>query len=335
MTNSDECQQIRIQAEKEADLIKKALLFDRASRYCKKNVRPEEYEENKRTAIELFQKKGELFDDPYEKSLYMCYEALCWICLKQLDVADEIIKKARVLLEGKKPPKVSPILLFVDFLIKNELENAQNAWSDIYPYFIDGIVELLKEAFITVNPSGKPPVTEKPLELTAAWSIFLTGKEPDDPEKDWTLIFYDTKEIFEEKLILKKQYMDDLLDKVKEQEHYHFIRNIRTVISSTGENLSDKALFIILATGKEKPIKFGILLGSLKDGGMHTIALWPKLFAQAVAQDAKIVSAFISRSIQNPEWFSDLNLLTFLPSDEEEKQKGQADIGKKLPEYYT
>ncbi len=214
------------------------------------------------------------------------------------------------------------------------MEKAEELWKEIDQYFSYGIIDLLKEAFITVNPSHNPPAVEKPIIFLKVWTVLLAGKDPNDPQKDWTLIFYDIHEFFEENLVLKKKFLEDLLDQVKKVEHYHFIRNMRSITSSSGDDLSDKALFIILATTSDKKLKFGMLIGTLKNGNLHVIALWPEIFAQAVIKDESIIGAFITRSIQNPDWFKDLNVLGFLSDEKESGERVKPGEEEPLPGYF-
>ncbi len=332
MTLND-CQKIAEDATLVTDLIKKAVQLNRASQCYKKMNNTERYQELKKAAINVFQKKAEV-EDPYERSLFLSYEALCWICIGDLEKAKELTTNAFKFLESGSRFKESPIVNFTEFLATKEVDKAQEIWKNIYMFFSQGIVELLEEAFITVNPASEPPIFGKTITFSKRWNVILIGKG-EEPEKDWNLVFYDAHEALDEKLVLKKEFVDDLLEKVKEIKKYHFIRNIRSVTTSTGEDFSDKALFIILATSAEKKLKFGILLGSLKDGGVHLIALWPEAFAQAVVSDREIIGAFITRSVKEPEWFADLNVLSLI-SNEGKLQVGELpDEKESLPEYFT
>ena len=329
-----DCQKIAEAARQETDLIKKAMQLNKSSQcYKKRDNNTEQYEALKKEAINAFREKADKFEDPHEKSLFLSYEALCWICLGELEKATELANKALKLLESKPIFKEIPIVNFTKFLATKEVEKAQEIWKSLYMNFSQGIVELLEEAFIIVNPASEPPMLGKPLTFSKRWTILLKGKS-DEPEKVWTLDFFDAHEALKQKLVLKKEFVDDLLAKVKEVEYYHFIKNIRKVSTSTGEDFSDKALFIVLATSAEKKLRFGLLLGTLKDGGVQVVGLWPEAFAQAIGTDEGIIGAFITRSVKEPEWFSDLNILTFIPADGA-KEGGSNDEKEFPPEYFT
>ncbi|NVM29818.1 MAG: hypothetical protein HWN65_13320 [Candidatus Helarchaeota archaeon] len=331
----DDCKRIAEQAAQETNLVKRGVLFNKASQCYKENEEAEQFKAIKMKAIDIFHQIFEETEDPYEKSLFSAYEALCWVCLEEFETATGIMD---VIMNINKPEptfKVPPLVNFTYHLARKEIEKAEELWKEIYLHFSHGIIDLLKEAFITVNPSSEPPVIEKPVIFSKIWTILFAGKDPNDPQKDWTLTFYDVHDFFEDKVVLNKKYMDDLLDQVKELEHYRFIRNMRSVTSSSGEDLTSKAMFICLATSSEKKLKFGMLLGTLKDGGVHVIGLWPEAFAQAVVKDEDIIGAFITRSVKNPEWFSDLNVLSFITDEKKPEEEEIAEGEDALPGYFT
>ena len=204
------------------------------------------------------------------------------------------------------------------------------------PKFSEGIIELLKEAYITVNPSSEPPILKKPIKFSRIWKVTMAGKSREEKE-DWTITFFDAKEMFGQEVILKAEFMDDLFEKLKEVKQYHFVQNVRSVLSSSGDDLSKKALYILLATSDEKNLKFGVILGQIKDGGLHVIALWPESLAQAISVDKDIFYSFINRIIKKSDWFSDMNVVTFLPDEtgKNKEKKELPDEPSTLPDYYT
>ncbi|MHA1264496.1 MAG: hypothetical protein ACTSRS_04595 [Candidatus Helarchaeota archaeon] len=332
---SKEFKELLDAAGNESDLIKKAILYDKISRHPKVKSSPEEYKNYKKRAIKLFHEKGEIFNDIFEKTLYMSYEALCWICLGKGATAKEIVKNAFALFKlepNRTPPK---ILIFTNFILENQLDKAEDLWPELHQTFTGGIVELMEETFKFSNPRKEPPRREKIIKFSKTWEIKLAGKEPKNPKEDWILTFFDTREIFEKKLVIKENYFLDLIKKIKEIEHYHFTRGLKTIKSSTGEDITDKALIVVLATSKEKKLKFGLLLGALKQSGYYPIGVWPASFAQASAQDRKIIEGFLSKSIGNPAWFSDLTLVTSLLTESHKEKNIQIDEKRDLPEYYT
>ncbi|NVM54239.1 MAG: hypothetical protein HWN66_11105 [Candidatus Helarchaeota archaeon] len=331
----DECKRIAKEAAQETDLIKQGVAFNKASQCYKKNDDADQYQAMKKKAIQIFQKKAEKFDDPYEKSLFHSYEALCWICLGELKKAEELVDELFKLNDTESGSKISPIVNFTKHLAIKEVEKAQELWKNIHQFFSQGIIELLEEAFIAINPSSEPPVVEKLPKFYKTWTVLLAGKDSTDLQKDWTLVFYDAHDLFEEQVVLKKNYLEDLLAQVKQLQHYHFIRNMRSVTSSSGDDLSKKALFIILGTSAEKKLKFGMLLGSLTEGGVHIFGLWPEAFAHAVYTDESIIGAFITRSVKNPDWFADLNVLAFLAPEGEPQKDELPESEETLPGYFT
>ncbi|HUX98138.1 MAG TPA: hypothetical protein VMV49_01170 [Candidatus Deferrimicrobium sp.] len=334
-----ECKNLAEQALKEPNLIKRGMLFNKASQCYKENANLDQYKLMKEEAIKAFQQEAENIRDYYEKALANSYEALCWICLGAFERAETLVDDC-LELESEDPKCKLPLIrVFTKFLASKEVNKAEVLWKDLYQNFSEGIIDLMKEAFISVNPTLCPPSLVVKLVISKTWEIVMAGKNPSNPEEDWNITFYDASEIFKEQIIISKQFVEDLLKTIKENESYRFIRNIKTVKSSIEEDLSDKALYVILATSTTKELKFGILIGSLKEGGLHVIAVWPEAFAQASVEDRDLIKVFISRIINDPSWFKDVNIVAFISTEEEKKKdtetkEGSEDIGL-LPGYYT
>ncbi|MFX1295787.1 MAG: hypothetical protein ACFFD2_13165 [Promethearchaeota archaeon] len=335
---SDKCESIIEKGEQETNLIKRGIIFNKVSQYYLKINDLEQYKSNKEKAIESFQKQVKKIKDPYEKSLIYSYEALCWICLEKYENAKALIDKIRKM-EDDNPKFTHPSITdFTKFLLLKDVEKAEELWNTLHNYFSSGIIELLEEAFITVNPTSEPPTINKFIKLKNMWSVLMAGKSK-DAQEDWSLTFFDATEIFKQKLVINNQFLDNLIKKIREIEYYHFIRNVRSVISPSGEDFSDKAIDIVLATSTKKKLKFGVIFGSLKDGGLHVLAIWPEALAKAIVEDKEVLGAFISRLIESPEWYSDVNLITYLSNEDkgirDNKNEESSNETNSLPGYYT
>ncbi len=319
-------------AAEEANLIKQAMSYNESSQYYKEEENLEQYKVMKEKAIEAFGSKAAQLEDSYEKALVCSYQALCWICLEEYENAKVVLNDISEL-QNKNCDFISPTITnFAKFLALGDIERAERLWKDIHDQFHPGIVELLEEAFIQVNPKSEPPRIKDPVELTMEWVIVMAGKGGEVKE-DWMLTFFDASQIFNTKIILKPEFMDDLIKKVEELDHYHFVKSIRTVKSPSGDDFSNKAIDIVLATSEEKGLKFGVIFGHLKDGGLHILAVWPKALAEAMYEDNEIIGAFITRLIKQPEWFADINLITYL-SKGGDLEKGKSKEGVDSS-YYT
>jgi tetratricopeptide (TPR) repeat protein len=316
-------------AAAEPNLIKRGIAFSQISQSYKGLNKAEQSLSMMQKAIEAFHSAAAQSDDAFEKSLTYAYEALCLISLKNLDKARNLVNKGIELCKAAsiKPPL---IIQFADVLTAQKIDEAEKIWVEISQDFHQGIIELLKEAFCTVNPSQQPPCLKKRRRITKNWRITLVGKKPDDLEQDWTLELADASELVEKDLLLKPEFLKDLLETMKDQKHYRFLRIIRSIISSENVDLTNKAIYLLLATSAEKKLKFGAMLGSLKGGSLHLIAVWPETFAQAVAANNEILFAFVTRLIKEPHWFLDVNVLTYLDSEDEVTEKGHIS-----PDYYS
>ncbi len=323
-----DCKKLEEVAAAEPNLIKRGIAFNQVSQSCK-GINEAEHSLLKQRAIESFHSAAEQLDDAYEKTLIQAYEALCWISLKNMKKAKDLVSEGFTLCKNAsiKPPL---IIQFADSLITQKVADAEKMWAEISQDFQQGIIELLKEAFCTVNPSQESPCPKKKREITKKWQITLVGKDREDPTQDWTLDLVDASEIIEKELLLKPEFLKDLLETMKDLKHYRFLRIIRSIISPGNQDLTNKTIYLLLATSTEKNLKFGTMLGSLKGGSLHLIAIWPETFAQVISENQEILFGFVTRLIKDPHWFLDVNILTYLDSEDEVTEKGHLS-----PDYYS
>jgi hypothetical protein len=73
------------------------------------------------------------------------------------------------------------------------------------------------------------------------------------------------------------------------------------------------------------------MLGSLKEGGLHVIAIWPEAFAQAISENNDILFGFMTRLVKDPQWFLDVNILSFLEGEDEAETKEEGHLA---PNYF-
>ena len=135
MTNNN-CNSRAEEAARETNLVKRGVAYNKASQCYKKNDEIEQYKLMKEKAIEAFQKEATKVEDPYEKSLIASYEALCWICLGELENAKALIDKNIELYEKASNYTPPPILNFIKNLASKEVEKAEAIWKDIYQNFL-------------------------------------------------------------------------------------------------------------------------------------------------------------------------------------------------------
>ncbi len=145
------------------------------------------------------------------------------------------------------------------------------------------------------------------VKLVKTWNIVLQREEK-GTFHDWSISFTDAAEYVGD-LALSERYKDDLIDQIKRNSHYYFMRNIKSVKSSTNDDFSKSSVGLILATTANDNIKFGFLFEDLKLRGLKIIALWPEHFANACKEDPDIHKIFIVRLVQNPEFFSNVSVI--------------------------
>jgi len=327
-----DCEKLAEEAAIEQNLIKRGIAFSQLSKCYKGRNENEQYIAMIQKAIEAFHTAAEQMDDAYEKALIFSYEALCWISLKEVENARAIVNIGFELCKNQSNVTPPLIIQFADHLVSQNINEAEKLWGELYQTFDQGIIELLKEAFCTINPSKEPPCLMKSSTITKKWHIVFAGKERNDRTQDWTLDFSDADSTLGKELIFKSEFMQDLIEQMKESKHYRFLRIIQTIISSNNEDLTDKAIYLILATSAEEQLKIGIMLGSLKEGDYHVIAVWPEAFAQAISENNDILFGFMTRLVKDPQWFLDVNLLSFLGSEDEPEVKEEGYIP---PDYYS
>lgn len=127
-------------------------------------------------------------------------------------------------------------------------------------------------------------------------------------EGDWSLDFLNAEDYINGK-VLTKDFFKALLENIQKYDQYHWRGLIKSVKSSTGEDLSDKLVGLILGSAKEDQIKFGVLYGQITTGDFKVIALWDENFANTCKEllgEQDLCGSIIERVINTPEYFADV-----------------------------
>lgn len=139
------------------------------------------------------------------------------------------------------------------------------------------------------------------------WKITLENTQ-EGPEDDLQLEFIDVSNILGEPTI-ERQFIDTLIKLTSNQKQYALFRNLKQIISDSGENVSSLAIWALMGVVKENSQKLGILLGALPNGAIHIIAVWPQSFADQLQADAKLIEEVIEKFTVEPEFWQQVDLI--------------------------
>ena len=143
--------------------------------------------------------------------------------------------------------------------------------------------------------------------MTSTWKIVFEASE-EGPDDDLTLEFVDASEIIGE-LVLNETFIDHIVQNAKIYDTYSIFRNVKSIESDSGEDLTGRAIWALLGITEETSDKIGFLLGSLRDGGHHVVALWPDDFANRVREETDIWKELIQKFGDDPDFWKQVDLI--------------------------
>ncbi len=129
------------------------------------------------------------------------------------------------------------------------------------------------------------------------WKIVLTGEEP---ESDITITFTDASDVFDKTIGVSDEFIQRILDLVKEKENYSIYTGIKKATSPSGEDKSDRALFMLVGEDKQG-IKFALLLGQVDEKTWVITGFWPDTFAEACKSHNEILEAVLQTVLFDPD----------------------------------
>lgn len=144
--------------------------------------------------------------------------------------------------------------------------------------------------------------------MTKTWDITMEGEESGVGD-DITLIFADSEEIIGE-ATLNKRFVEALEWNIKNKPHYKAIRNVKSIKSSTGDELNIKDVGVILASVASEELKIGLLfVTETKKGGYKIIGLWPDEFARVCKRKRDIYGKMVVNLVQNPAFWQEVSVI--------------------------
>ena len=139
------------------------------------------------------------------------------------------------------------------------------------------------------------------------WKLILEGSDP-VTDDDLELEFTDTSNILGEPTI-ERQFIDDIIRNGRKYENYAIFRNIKKIISDSGRDMTNMAIWCLLGIVSENSQRIGLLLGSLVEGGIHIIAAWPTTFADQLRGDTSIIDIVMDNFANNPTFWKQVDLI--------------------------
>jgi len=135
--------------------------------------------------------------------------------------------------------------------------------------------------------------------LTRTWRVIFEGEEAGAAD-DFELDFYDIRDILNKDFIgLKKEAIDIIKGKIKTEENYHAIGNIKEIIGPEGEDIVEERFLALLGIDKNE-LRFGFLFAFVEEG-ILLVAVWPKVYADAVRDNERLLSGVIYYMVERPD----------------------------------
>ena len=144
-------------------------------------------------------------------------------------------------------------------------------------------------------------------KITNTWKITFEATSP-RPDDDLILEFVDASELIGEP-VLNETFIDHIVQHAKTHDTYSIFRNVKEIVSDSGEDLTGRAIWALLGITSEDDEKIGFLLGSLQKGGYHVIGFWPEEFATKIQEDETIWRDKIQQFGADPSFWRQVDLI--------------------------
>ena len=135
--------------------------------------------------------------------------------------------------------------------------------------------------------------------------------EIEGPATDFEMYFEDLESIYGEgqRYTMTKKYLDMLYEKLKLYDHYMQVRNIKRIISPTGDDKTGTDIFVILAYFRDTNAKFGLLMCKYANTNVGLIGLWPDTVVEMVKNDVQFLENVVDSLVFAPDHWKTVYLI--------------------------
>ncbi len=151
--------------------------------------------------------------------------------------------------------------------------------------------------------------------MVRQWVVTFEGQKP-GPADDVEVGFVDIIEILGEIPVLKRMFLDRLLEQIKASENYYTWSNIKNVTPPEELDLRLEQYFIILGVDREGR-KYGLLM-ILTGEGIILGGIWPTALADAIKEDKKLLNALLFTLAEKPDFWDEV---VFVYAETQEKKE--------------
>lgn len=145
-------------------------------------------------------------------------------------------------------------------------------------------------------------------KLTRQWVVTLEGKEPRSGEAmDIGMNFSDVVDIFGGVPILKRSFLEKIVEMIGRGENYYAWNNIKDVKPPEEVDVNLDQYFIILAADKGNR-KYGFLMILIK-AGVALCGIWPEALANAVRKNKEILDRILFSIAERPDTWEEVILV--------------------------
>lgn len=143
------------------------------------------------------------------------------------------------------------------------------------------------------------------------WRVTFEGGKP-GKEDDTIIELFPVDEVIpkDQQFTLTKSYLQSLAKLMAEQDHYITFPNIKTIISPTGEDLSNREIITIQGQYKteEGENYLSVLLGLQQTGDWKILGLGPPS-VEYTKKDVKYLQYFLSSVTSEPSKWSNVMVI--------------------------
>ncbi|MHA1687622.1 MAG: hypothetical protein ACTSYD_14660 [Candidatus Heimdallarchaeaceae archaeon] len=150
------------------------------------------------------------------------------------------------------------------------------------------------------------------------WSCTIeTINKENIPEKV-QLDFGDYDNLANQSFVLKKEYFEEFIEKIKAQENYSITGGLVEIISPDGKDFSKHSFFAILGVDKDN-LLLGILIGELQDSSFKVVGYYPKELGVEYDENPNIIKNLAILLLKQDEMWEFVNLVAINPEKEPPK----------------
>lgn len=147
------------------------------------------------------------------------------------------------------------------------------------------------------------------------WKCLIRTLDNNNEPTEVELEFGDYDDLAQQSFVLKKEYFEELITKIKTVDKYTLTGGLMSITSPEGEDFSKHSFFAILGVDLNN-LLLGVLIGELQDSTFKVVGYYPEELNTQFDSNPNIIKNLAILLLKQDDMWQFVNLVAVSPDTE-------------------